>query len=142
MNQTSPPSGRTVREAIRAGYATLTQSEGMFAQDLLDNYPAAGLALITITAANAEVSTLAPARLVQKPGFKGYLQALLAELEDKASRLTQRRDEWVGEVLEVHMLNRLATAIGVTFGTGWPILTARSLTAPSGCRPIRIGCYT
>ena len=100
MSQTSRPTGhatgQTVREAIRTHYAALTQSERKFAQALLDNYPAAGLASITIAAANAQVSTPTLARLVQKLGFKGYpqfQQALLAELEAKASGPTQRRDQ-------------------------------------------------
>ncbi|PVA10556.1 RpiR family transcriptional regulator [Pelagivirga sediminicola] len=123
MNLPSPegpqPRGQTgrqtVREAIRAHYAALTQSERKFAQALLDNYPAAGLTSITIAAANAEVSTPTLARLVQKLGFKGYpqfQQALLAELEAKASGPTQRRDRWASDVPESHLLNRFATAIG------------------------------
>ena len=119
MSQTSsssgPSAGRTVREAIRAHYAALTASERKFAQALLDNYPAAGLASITIAAANADVSTPTLARLVQKLGFKGYpqfQQALLAELEAKTSGPTQRRDQWASEVPESHLLNRFATAVG------------------------------
>ncbi len=119
MSQTSsssgPSVGRTVREAIRAHYAALTASERKFAQALLDNYPAAGLASITIAAANADVSTPTLARLVQKLGFKGYpqfQQALLSELEAKASGPTQRRDQWASEVPESHLLNRFATAVG------------------------------
>jgi len=105
----------TVREAIRTHYAALTISERKFAQVLLENYPAAGLASITIAAANAGVSTPTLARLVQKLGYKGYpqfQQALLAELEAKGSGPTQRRDQWASEVPESHLLNRFATAIG------------------------------
>ncbi|WP_324752997.1 MurR/RpiR family transcriptional regulator [Roseovarius sp. Pro17] len=105
----------SVREAIRTRYAALTQSERKFAQALLDNYPAAGLASITISAANADVSTPTLARLVQKLGFKGYpqfQQALLAELEAKVSGPTRRRDQWASDVPESHLLNRFATAIG------------------------------
>lgn len=104
----------TVREAIRTHYAALTTSERKFAQALLDNYPAAGLASITIAAAGAEVSTPTLARLVQKLGYKGYpqfQQALLAELEAKASGPTQRRDQWSSDMPESHLLNRFATAI-------------------------------
>ncbi len=105
----------SVREAIRTRYAALTQSERKFAQALLDNYPAAGLASITISAANADVSTPTLARLVQKLGFKGYpqfQQALLAELEATVSGPTRRRDQWASDVPESHLLNRFATAIG------------------------------
>ena len=61
----------TVRELIRENYSALTQSERKFANALLENYPSAGLASITIVAANAGVSTPTVARMVQKLGFKG-----------------------------------------------------------------------
>ncbi|MFX0546019.1 MurR/RpiR family transcriptional regulator [Roseovarius sp. S1116L3] len=115
MNDPAPIHHKSVREAIRTHYAALTASERKFAQALLDNYPAAGLASITIAAANADVSTPTLARLVQKLGFKGYpqfQQALLAELEAKASGPTQRRDQWASDVPESHLLNRFATAVG------------------------------
>ncbi len=111
---TKPP--LTVRELIRAQYATLTQSERKFANSLLENYPAAGLASITIVASNADVSTPTVARMVQKLGFKGYPQfhqALLKELEAKAkvSGPTQRRDNWASEAPEGHMLKRFSQAV-------------------------------
>ncbi|UXX85156.1 MurR/RpiR family transcriptional regulator [Roseovarius pelagicus] len=112
--QTAKP-GRTVREQIRAHYGTLTQSERKFANALLANYPAAGLASITIVAANADVSTPTVARMVQKLGYKGYPQfhqALLQELEATVSGPTQRRANWASEVPETHLLNRFVTAIG------------------------------
>lgn len=102
---------QTVRDAIRAHHAALTQSERKFAQALLDNYPAAGLTSITNAASNAQVSTPTLARMVQKLGFKGYpqfQQALLAELEAKSSGPTQRRDRWASEAPDSHLLNRLA----------------------------------
>ncbi|MDR9392956.1 MurR/RpiR family transcriptional regulator [Roseovarius sp. SYSU LYC5161] len=104
----------TVRELIREHYTTLTQSERKFAQSLLDNYPAAGLASITVVAANAGVSTPTVARMVQKLGFKGYPQfhqALLGELEAKVSGPTQRRANWASEAPETHHLNRFAGAV-------------------------------
>lgn len=115
MSDPEMPARKSVREAIRAQYSSLTASERKFAQVLLDNYPAAGLASITIAAANADVSTPTLARLVQKLGFKGYpqfQQSLLAELEAKASGPTQRRDQWASDVPATHLLNRFATAIG------------------------------
>ncbi|TDK41342.1 MurR/RpiR family transcriptional regulator [Antarcticimicrobium luteum] len=105
---------QTVRELIRKHYAALTQSERKFAQALLENYPAAGLASITIVAANAEVSTPTVARMVQKLGFKGYPQfhqALLKELEAKGSGPTQRRAKWASEAPESHLLNRFAQTV-------------------------------
>lgn len=104
----------TVRDLIREHYSTLTQSERKFAQALLDSYPAAGLASITIVAANAGVSTPTIARMVQKLGFKGYPQfhqALLKELEAKVSGPTQRRANWASEAPATHPLNRFAKAV-------------------------------
>jgi DNA-binding MurR/RpiR family transcriptional regulator len=109
---TKPPP--TVRDLIRAHYSALTQSERKFAQALLDSYPAAGLASITIVAANAGVSTPTIARMVQKLGFKGYPQfhqALLRELEAKVSGPTQRRANWASEAPATHSLNRFAQAV-------------------------------
>ena len=104
----------TVRELIREHYGALTQSERKFAQALLENYPAAGLASITIVANNADVSTPTVARMVQKLGFKGYPQfhqALLKELEAKVSGPTQRRAKWASEAPESHLLNRFAQSV-------------------------------
>lgn len=109
----------TVRELIRKHYASLTQSERKFAQAILDNYPVAGLASITIVAQSAEVSTPTVARTVQKLGFKGYPQfhqALREELEAKVSGPTQRRDNWTSEVPEGHMLNRFSEAVTNNLG--------------------------
>lgn len=105
---------QTVREKIREHYATLTQSERKFANALLENYPAAGLASITIVAASANVSTPTVARMVQKLGFKGYPQfhqALLGELQAKMSGPTERRANWATEAPDSHLLNRFAGAI-------------------------------
>ncbi len=103
----------TVRERIRQHHAELTRSERKFANALLENYPAAGLASITLAANNAEVSTPTVARMVQKLGFKGYPQfqkALLQELQATGSGPTQRRANWVAEVPDAHLLNRFAEA--------------------------------
>ena len=104
----------TVRELIRSQFAKLTQTERKFAAHLLENYPNAGLASITIVAENAGVSSPTVARMVQKLGFKGYPQfhqALLAELQAKVSGPTQRRDNWASEAPESHLLNRFSTAV-------------------------------
>jgi len=109
----------TVRELIRENYSALTQSERKFANALLENYPSAGLASITIVAANAGVSTPTVARMVQKLGFKGYPQfhkALLAELEARASGPTQRRAAWAAAAPDSHMLNRFAEAVTHNIG--------------------------
>ena len=105
---------RTVRDVIRANYENLTQTERKLANALLENYPAAGLASITMVASNAEVSTPTVARMVQKLGFKGFPQfhqALRKELEAKALGPTQRRENWSSEAPDSHMLNRFADAV-------------------------------
>lgn len=104
----------TVRDLIRQHYQSLTQSERKFATALLENYPAAGLASITIVASKAGVSTPTVARMVQKLGFKGYPQfhkALLHELEAKGLGPTQRRGNWPSEAPETHSLNRFSQAV-------------------------------
>ncbi len=109
-----PKSTPVVRELIRDRYETLTQSERKLANSLLENYPAAGLASITIVAATADVSTPTVARMVQKLGFKGFPQfhqALRNELEAIISGPTQRRENWAAEAPASHILNRLADAV-------------------------------
>src|SRR5690554_4382811 len=104
----------TVRELIRQHFQILTQSERKFANVLLENYPAARLASITIVASKAGVSTPTVARMVQKLGFKGYPQfhkALLHELEAKGLGPTQRRGNWPSEAPETHSLNRFSRAV-------------------------------
>ena len=104
----------TVRELIREHYSALTQSERKFANSLLENYPAAGLASITIVAENAGVSTPTVARMVQKLGFKGYPhfhKSLLRELQAKVLGPTQRRDNWASDAPDSHLLNRFSQAV-------------------------------
>lgn len=110
MTASKPP----VRDLIRRHYPALTKSERRFADALLQDYPAAGLASITIAAGNAGVSAPTLARMVQKLGFQGYRQfhkALLDELQAKGSGPTQRRDNWASEAPETHLLNRFAQAV-------------------------------
>lgn len=109
----------TVRDLVRQHYQDLTQSERKFANALLEDYPAAGLASITVVAEHAGVSTPTVARMVQKLGFKGYpqfYQVLLRELQAKGSGPTQRRDNWASEVPETHLLNRFAQAVTSNLG--------------------------
>ena len=104
----------TVRELIRAHYSALTQSERKFANAILEDYPAAGLASITVVADQAGVSTPTVARMVQKLGFKGFPQfhkALLEELQAKVSGPTERRANWASEAPSSHLLNRFAEAV-------------------------------
>lgn len=111
---TTTDSGATVRALIRRNYPALTPSERKFADALLDNYPAAGLASITIVAENAGVSSPTVARMVRKLGFKGYPEfhkALLGELEAKGVGPTRRRNNWSAEAPETHLLNRFSQAV-------------------------------
>jgi DNA-binding MurR/RpiR family transcriptional regulator len=104
----------TVRDHIRANYSDLTQSERKFANALLENYPSAGLASITVVAELAGVSTPTVARMVQKLGYKGFPQfheALLNELKAQVSGPTQRRQNWVTDAPEGHLLNRFSSAV-------------------------------
>ncbi|NIZ62436.1 RpiR family transcriptional regulator [Sedimentitalea sp. CY04] len=122
----------TVRDLLREHYSSLTQSERKFATSLLENYPAAGLASITIVASNADVSTPTVARMVQKLGFKGYPQfhqALLKELEATVSGPTQRRDKWTTEAPEGHMLNRFAQAVTDNLGQTFSNIDATQFDA-------------
>lgn len=110
---------QSVRELIRQQFTSLTQSERKFAQALLDDYPSAGLASITVAAENAGVSTPTVARMVQKLGFKGYPQfhqSLLKELQAKVSGPTQRRANWATEAPDSHLLNRFAQAVTHNLG--------------------------
>ncbi len=107
-------SDTTVRDHIRTHYSALTQSERKFANALLENYPSAGLASITVVAEMADVSTPTVARMVQKLGYKGFPQfhdALLNELKAQVSGPAERRANWVTDAPEGHLLNRFSTAV-------------------------------
>ena len=104
----------TVRERIRQHFTELTKSERKFAAYLLEEYPSAGLASITVVAKRADVSTPTVARMVQKLGFKGFPQfhqALLMELQAKVQGPAERRANWASEAPEGHLLNRFTQAI-------------------------------
>jgi len=120
---------------IREHYASLTQSERKFAGMLLENYPAAGLASITIAAANSGVSSPTVVRLVQKLGFKGYPQfqgALLKELEAKTSGPTARRAKWAAEAPDEHLLNRFSDAVTRNIEQTFSNIDAGSFDAAAG----------
>jgi DNA-binding MurR/RpiR family transcriptional regulator len=109
-----PQSAKSVRDIIRDHYDSLTQSERKLANSILENYPAAGLASITIVAANAAVSSPTVARMVQKLGYKGYPQfhqALLSELKAKFSGPIEKREVWAREAPEGHILNRFGESL-------------------------------
>jgi DNA-binding MurR/RpiR family transcriptional regulator len=104
----------TVRELIRQLYPSLTKSERKLANTLLADYPARGIASITVVAQSADVSTPTVVRMVQKLGFKGFPQfhqALLDELQAQVKGPTARRANWAKEAPESHLLNRFAQAV-------------------------------
>ncbi|MFQ1702498.1 MurR/RpiR family transcriptional regulator [Loktanella agnita] len=104
----------TVRELIREHHSDLTVAEKKLAAMLLNDYPGAGIASITVVAKNAEVSTPTVARMVNKLGFKGFPQfhqALLSELQAKVQGPSQRRANWATEAPESHLLNRFSQAV-------------------------------
>lgn len=114
-----PKASGTVRDLIRDNYASLTHAERKLANSLLENYPASGLASITIVAAKAEASTATVARLVQKLGFKGYPQfhqALRDELEATISGPIKKREAWASDAPDSHMLNRFADSVMQNLG--------------------------
>ncbi|EBA09230.1 MurR/RpiR family transcriptional regulator [Sagittula stellata] len=122
----------TVRDLIRAHYTSLTASERKAANALLENYPAAGLASITIVAAETGTSTPTIARMVQKLGFKGFPQfhqALLKELQAKVSGPTERRANWAAEAPESHLLNRFAKAVTQNIQTTFSNLSSDTFDA-------------
>lgn len=105
---------KTVSDVIRGHFDTLTRSERLLADSLLDNYPVSGLGSITTVAENAGVSTPTVARMVQKLGYKGYAEFqahLHQELEATLSNPITKHDRWALNAPGTHVLNRFAEAI-------------------------------
>lgn len=105
---------KTVSDVIRHHFDTLTRSERLLADSLLDNYPVSGLGSITTVAENARVSTPTVARMVQKLGYKGYAEFqahLHQELEATLSNPITKHDRWAMNAPGTHVLNRFADAI-------------------------------
>lgn len=69
---------------------------------------------ITSLAEAAQVSTPTVARLVQKLGFSGFpdfQRALRAELDEKISSPLTKRETWVDDAPDAHILNRFTKAV-------------------------------
>ena len=67
-----------------------------------------------LAAAAAEVSTPTVARLVQKLGFAGFpafQRSLRSELNEKISSPLTKREKWVDDAPEGHLLNRFTKAV-------------------------------
>ncbi len=104
----------TVRERLARHYADLTPTERRLADALMDDYPNAGLASITVVAQRAKVSTTTVVRMVHKLGIRGFPQfhdALLQELQAQVAGPAERREKWVSAAPDSHMINRFAQAV-------------------------------
>jgi DNA-binding MurR/RpiR family transcriptional regulator len=104
----------TIAEKLRAQSDTLTRSERQLSDVILLNYPVSGLGSITALAEAAEVSTPTVARLVQKLGYSGFpsfQKALREELDEAISSPLAKRERWVNDAPDEHILNRFTKAV-------------------------------
>lgn len=105
---------RTIQELLKERAQALTRSELQLSHVILKNYPVSGLGTITALAQTAGVSTPTVARLVQKLGFQGYpqfQQALREELDQKISSPLTKRQNWVDDAPDAHIVNRFTKAV-------------------------------
>lgn len=104
----------TIADKLRERAGTLTRAERQLADAILKNYPVSGLGSITKVAEDADVSTPTVGRLVQKLGFSGFpdFQASLrSELDEKISGPIAKRERWVNDAPEGHILNRFTESV-------------------------------
>jgi DNA-binding MurR/RpiR family transcriptional regulator len=104
----------TVADQLREHSASLTRLERQLSDVILQNYPVSGLGSITSLADTAGVSTPTVARLVQKLGFEGYpdfQRALRRELDETISSPLTKREKWVNDAPDEHILNRFTKAV-------------------------------
>lgn len=104
----------TIAEKLQSKVGELTRSERQLSDVILRNYPASGLGTITSLAEAADVSTPTVARLVQKLGFQGFpdfQRGLRNELNEKISSPLTKRERWVDDAPEEHLLNRFTKAV-------------------------------
>lgn len=104
----------TIADTLRSMRPSLTQSERLLSDAILQNYPVSGLGPITSLALRAQVSTATIVRLVKKLGFDGYseFQAQLRhELGNQISGPITRHDRWVNAFPGEHILNRFTNAV-------------------------------
>lgn len=107
-------SSQTIAEKLREQSTRFTRAERQLVDIILKNYPVSGLGSITSLAETAGVSTPTVGRLVQKLGFSGFpdFQAnLRAELDEKISGPIAKRERWVNNAPEGHILNRFTEAV-------------------------------
>jgi len=104
----------TVAEQLRTQTESLTRLERQLSDVILQNYPVSALGTITSLAETASVSTPTVARLVQKLGFDGFSDfqnALRRELDETISSPLTKRERWVDEAPDEHILNRFTKAV-------------------------------
>lgn len=114
MQETVWVTMQTIAERLQDKTGDLTRSELQLRDVILRNYPASGLGTITSLAEEAKVSTPTVARLVQKLGFAGFPEfqrGLRDELNEKISSPLTKREKWVDDAPDAHLLNRFTKAI-------------------------------
>ena len=107
-------SSQTIADKLREQSTRFTRAERQLVDIILKNYPVSGLGSITSLAETAGVSTPTVGRLVQKLGFSGFpdFQAnLRSELDEKISGPIAKRERWVNNAPEGHILNRFTEAV-------------------------------
>lgn len=105
---------KTVASKLQDMQEALTRAERQLSDVIMHNYPASGLGTITSLAEAADVSTPTVARLVQKIGFNGFpdfQRALRDELNEKISSPLTKREKWVDNAPDEHLLNRFTKAV-------------------------------
>lgn len=105
---------QTIAERLQDKTSALTRAERQLSDVILRNYPASGLGTITSLAQEADVSTPTVARLVQKLGFAGFPEfqrGLRDELSEKISSPLTKREKWVDDAPDEHLLNRFTRAV-------------------------------
>lgn len=104
----------TAREIIKRIEPSLTRAERQLCSTMLENYPMSALGSITRLATNAGVSTPTVARMVQKLGFSGFpafQAALHDELSAQISGPIDKRESWVEQAPQTHLLNRFTDTV-------------------------------
>lgn len=105
---------QTIAEKLQDREGELTRAERQLSDVILRNYPVSGLGTITTLAEAADVSTPTVARLVQKLGFVGFPEfqrGLRQELDEKISSPLTKRENWVDDAPDAHLLNRFTKAV-------------------------------
>lgn len=105
---------QTISDRIQRKLDDMTRAERQLALSILENYPASGLGPLSALAKGANVSVPTVARMVQKLGYKGYLE-FQADLRDELSAIAKgpiaKHETWAGAAPSEHILNRFTDAV-------------------------------